>query len=132
MRLAWRDRLTLLGDPSVIKAPVDRLLSEAYAKECAGRIEQAFKAGRVLAHRVTPRDHAGTVNLSAADRDGNFIAITLTHGNSFGARVTVPGLGLTLGQGMSRFDIDPAHPNRPRPAQKTAEQHVPDRRDAQR
>ncbi len=118
MRLAWRDRLTLLGDPQAVKVPVERLLSDAYARECAARIEEAFKAGRVLAHAVTPRDHSGTVNLSAADRDGNFIAITLTHGNSFGARVTVEGLGLTLGQGMSRFDIDPAHPNAPGPNKK--------------
>jgi gamma-glutamyltranspeptidase/glutathione hydrolase len=118
MRLAWRDRLTLLGDPHVVKAPVDRLLSEAYARECAGRIEKAIKAGKVLAHRVTPREQLGTINLSAADRDGNFIAITLTHGNSFGARVTVDGLGLTLGHGISRFDIDPAHPNAPGPSKK--------------
>src|SRR5205823_3627986 len=29
----------------------------------------------------------------------------------FGALVTVPGLGLTLGHGMSRFDPRPGHPN---------------------
>jgi len=118
MRLAWRDRLTLLGDPQTMKAPVERLLSDAYARECAGRIEEAVTKRRVLTHQVVPRDHQGTINLSAADRDGNFIAITLTHGNSFGARVTVPGLGLTLGHGMSRFDTDPAHPNAPGPHKK--------------
>jgi gamma-glutamyltranspeptidase/glutathione hydrolase len=118
MRLAWRDRLTLLGDPQVAKAPVERLLSDGYVRECAARIEQAVKEGRVLTQRVSSRDHTGTINLSAADRDGNFIAITLTHGNGFGARVTAPGLGLTLGHGMSRFDTDPAHPNAPGPSKK--------------
>lgn len=118
LRLAWRDRLTLLGDPEAVKVPVERLLSEDYARESAARIEEAVKAGRILTHAVTPQPHGGTINLSAADRDGNFIAITLTHGGSFGARVTVPGLGLTLGHGMSRFDTDPRHPNAPGPGKR--------------
>jgi gamma-glutamyltranspeptidase/glutathione hydrolase len=41
------------------------------------------------------------------------VAMTLTHGVNFGARVTVDGLGLILGHGMSRFDPDPRHPNSP-------------------
>src|SRR4029079_6131918 len=65
--------------------------------------------------RATSRPDQGTINLSAADAQGNLVAVTLTHGNSFGARVTVPGLGLTLGHGMSRFDPHPDHPNAPGP-----------------
>jgi gamma-glutamyltranspeptidase/glutathione hydrolase len=37
--------------------------------------------------------------------------MTLTHGDSFGAQVTVDGLGLILGHGMSRFDPAPGKPN---------------------
>src|SRR5256885_3059083 len=43
------------------------------------------------------------------------VALTLTHGNSFGAMVTVDGLGLILGHGMSRFEPRPGHPNSPGP-----------------
>ena len=57
-----------------------------------------------------PFDH-GTVNLSCSDAAGNLVALTLTHGDSFGAQVTVPKLGLTLGHGMSRFDPRPGQPN---------------------
>jgi gamma-glutamyltranspeptidase/glutathione hydrolase len=39
------------------------------------------------------------------------VAVTLTHGNSFGAQVVVDGLGLILGHGMSRFDPVPGRPN---------------------
>jgi len=42
-------------------------------------------------------------------------ALTLTHGNAFGARVTVEELGLILGHGMSRFEPKPGHPNSPGP-----------------
>jgi gamma-glutamyltranspeptidase/glutathione hydrolase len=118
LRLAWRDRLTLLGDPEAGKIPIERLLSEEYARESAAKIESALKNGKILTHQVTPRDHNGTISLSGADELGNFVNVTLTHGNSFGARVTVNGLGLTLGQGMSRFDTNPEHPNAPGPGKR--------------
>lgn len=118
LRLAWRDRLTLLGDPETGKIPIDRLLSEEYARESVARIQAAVKERKILSHNVIPRDHTGTISLSGGDREGNLVAITLTHGNSFGARVTVDGLGLTLGHGMSRFDTDPAHPNAPGPGKR--------------
>jgi gamma-glutamyltranspeptidase/glutathione hydrolase len=125
MRLAWRDRLTLLGDPEFVKVPQAKLLSEEYARECAGKIMATVKAGKLLAHEVTPRDHGGTLSFSAIDRHGNFAALTLTHGNGFGARVTVDGLGLTLGHGMSRFDPHPGHPNAPGPGKKPVHNMVP-------
>jgi gamma-glutamyltranspeptidase / glutathione hydrolase len=125
MRLAWRDRLTLLGDPEFVKVPQAKLLSEDYARESAAKILAAVKAGKFLAHDVTPQDHGGTLNFSAVDKQGNFAALTLTHGNSFGARVTVDGLGLTLGHGMSRFDPHPGHPNAPGPRKKPLHNMVP-------
>jgi gamma-glutamyltranspeptidase/glutathione hydrolase len=125
MRLAWRDRLTLLGDPEFVKVPQAKLLSDDYARESAERIAAAVKSGQRLAHAVTARAHGGTLSFSAADRHGNFAALTLTHGNGFGARVSVPGLGLTLGHGMSRFDPDPAHPNAPGPGKRPMHNMVP-------
>ena len=44
MRLAWRDRLSLLGDPEFVEVPVARLLSTDYARESADRITTAVKA----------------------------------------------------------------------------------------
>jgi gamma-glutamyltranspeptidase/glutathione hydrolase len=124
-RLAWRDRLTLLGDPDFGKIPVDRLLSADYARESAAQITAAIKDGKPLAHAVAPRPQSGTISLSAADKLGNFVALTLTHGDAFGARVTVEGLGLTLGHGMSRFDTNPAHPNAPGPGKRPLHNMVP-------
>ena len=124
-RLAWRDRLTLLGDPDFGKIPVARLLSADYASESAAQITAAIKDGKPLAHAVAPRPQNGTISLSAGDKLGNFVALTLTHGDAFGARVTVEGLGLTLGHGMSRFDTNPAHPNAPGPGKRPLHNMVP-------
>lgn len=125
MRLAWRDRLTLLGDPEFVSVPQEKLLSGDYAAECAEKILAVVKAGRVIDHGLETKTQGGTLNFSACDKHGNLAALTLTHGNSFGAQVTVEGLGLTLGHGMSRFDPRPDHPNAPGPGKRPLHNMVP-------
>ena len=125
LRIAWADRLALLGDPLHVPVPVAKLLSADYARETAERVRGAIKAGKPLAHLAEPRSHTGTIHLSVVDKAGNLAAITLTHGNGFGARVTVDGLGLTLGHGMSRFDVHPAHPNAPGPGKRPLQNMCP-------
>ncbi|MHC4994115.1 MAG: gamma-glutamyltransferase family protein [Planctomycetota bacterium] len=125
LRLVWNDRLSLLGDPDHEDVPLDRLLSDDYAASCAERVADAVRRNRPVATDVTPREQGGTVHLSAADVDGNYVALTLTHGNGFGAQVTVPGLGLILGHGVSRFDPSPNHPNSPGPGKRPLNNMVP-------
>ncbi|MDZ4401413.1 gamma-glutamyltransferase family protein [Prosthecobacter sp.] len=125
MRLAWRDRLTLLGDPEFVSVPQEKLLSDDYAAECAEKILTEVKAGRIIDHGIDTKTQGGTLNFSACDKHGNIAALTLTHGNGFGAQVTVEGLGLTLGHGMSRFDPRPDHPNAPGPGKRPLHNMVP-------
>lgn len=125
MRLAWRDRLTLLGDPDFVAVSQEKLLSAGYAAECAEKILAEVKAGRILDHGLQTQAQGGTLNFSACDRHGNIAALTLTHGNSFGAQVTLEGLGLTLGHGMSRFDPRPDHPNAPGPGKRPLHNMAP-------
>jgi gamma-glutamyltranspeptidase/glutathione hydrolase len=115
LRIAWADRQRHWGDPEQVKVPVGKLLSSSYAAEQAALVTVALKAGRPVPLEVDPSRAGGTTHLSAGDRHGNMIAITLTHGGSFGARVVVDGLGLVLGHGMSRFDPRPGRPNSPGP-----------------
>lgn len=125
MRLAWRDRLSLLGDPAFVQVPQERLLSDDYAAECAEKILTIVKEGRILDPEFTTSTQGGTLSFSACDKDGNVAALTLTHGNGYGAHVTVEGLGLTLGHGMSRFDPRPDHPNAPAANKKPLHNMVP-------
>jgi len=64
------------------------------------------------------RPAGGTIHLNAVDSSGMMVALTFTHGNAFGAQVTVDGLGLILGHGMSRFEPRPGRPNSPGPGKK--------------
>jgi gamma-glutamyltranspeptidase / glutathione hydrolase len=111
LRLAWNDRLRLLGDPDKVPVPMERLLSDRYAALAAARVEVALKQRRPLRAAGDAGTAGGTIHLSAADGQGMLVALTLTHGNGLGAQVTVDGLGLLLGHGMSRFEPRPGHPN---------------------
>jgi gamma-glutamyltranspeptidase/glutathione hydrolase len=117
-RIAWNDRLRWLGDPEYSKVPVDRLLSERYARESAARVRGAIEKNRLLEGTSDGRPAGGTIHLSATDAAGMMVALTLTHGEHFGAKVTVDGLGLILGHGMLRFDPHPDHPNAPGPGKR--------------
>lgn len=111
LRVAWADRLEFLGDPAHAAAPFDHFLSTEYADDRAAEIRSAIRKGRPLPLNIPTRNQHGTVHLSSVDAEGNMVALTMTHGGSFGSRITVNGLGLTLGHGMSRFEPRPGHPN---------------------
>ena len=107
LKLGWRDRLRYLADPDFVDVPIARLLSRDYT---AGRVEilRNFPdhVDRLGPLQATANPH-GTANVSAADAEGNLVAVTLTQGNPFGTCVTVPGTGFTIGHGMCRFDPRP-------------------------
>ena len=126
LRLAWMDRFEFFGDPDQIKVPVEKLLSAEYAVELAAKVRAAVNEQRKpIDTGVQLHTDEGTNNLCAVDRHGNMAAMTLTHGGSFGAQVTVDGLGLTLGHGMSRFDPHPGHPNSPGPGKRPVHNMCP-------
>jgi len=118
LRAAWHDRLQLLGDPDQAAMPVERLLSKEYTLNLAGKIEAAINDHKPLPLKIESQQQTGTVHLNSADRAENMVALTLTHGNAFGACVTVEGLGLILGHGMSRFNPRSGHPNSPGPGKR--------------
>lgn len=118
LRLAWHDRLTLLGDPQKEEIPLARLLSRDYAASQAELVRRALRDRRPAAAASDGRPADGTIHLSAVDARGMMAALTLTHGGAFGAQVAVDGLGLILGHGMSRLDPRPGMPNSPGPGKR--------------
>lgn len=110
LKLAWRDRLRYFGDPAKTNLDWRRFLSSGYASE---RMAALKKAPRSVNHNVGPKiaTTTGTIHISTADAQGNLVAVTISHGSSIGSCVTVPGTGITLGHGMSRFDPHPGLAN---------------------
>jgi len=118
LRVAWLDRLAHLGDPEQVEVPVRRLLSDEYAKETAERVRTALKTGKPIDGGTDGRPAGGTIHLNAIDAAELTVSMTYTHGGHFGAQVTVDGLGLTLGHGLSRFDPRPGRANSPGPGKR--------------
>jgi gamma-glutamyltranspeptidase / glutathione hydrolase len=105
MRQGFIDRARY-ADPAFVGVNVETLLSDSHILELRSR----------ALHRVSPpatgeaHDH-GTSNLLVADRFGNVVALTTTINTVFGAKVSVPALGIILNDEMDDFGIAPGVPN---------------------
>jgi gamma-glutamyltranspeptidase/glutathione hydrolase len=123
IKLSWQDRNHFLGDPDFVKIPVEQMLSLESAKKRAEQI----RSGRISGSAAPVKDQGPhTVNISAVDKDRNVVSITATMGYLFGSAVAIPGLGLMMAHGMSRFDFDaPDHPNAPAPRKRMQHNMAP-------
>jgi gamma-glutamyltranspeptidase/glutathione hydrolase len=122
MKLGWRERHTMLGDPDFVSVPYEELLSERAA---AARVEQISSLGAKGGPQGTGRDSAHTANVIAIDADGTLISVTATQGWMYGSHLVVDGMGLVLNHGMSRFDYSPGHPNAPAPGKRMMHNMAP-------
>jgi gamma-glutamyltranspeptidase / glutathione hydrolase len=114
MRLAFADRAHWLGDPDFAKVPRG-LVDTEYAATLAAKID-LDRRSEVPHHNEPPRwqdDIFGkhTTHFSAADAEGNWVAITQTINTAFGSKVIIPGTGVLMNNEMDDFSIQPGVPN---------------------
>ena len=130
VRRAFGDRFEHLGDPAVIHAPWDRLVSKEYAREVATELRRrSSKRGR----RREPVDTLGesaaggdcTTHISVVDRRRNMVALTHTAVSLFGSIVVVPGTGILLNNGMIWFNPEAGRPNSVAPGKRALVNMVP-------
>jgi gamma-glutamyltranspeptidase / glutathione hydrolase len=101
MKIAGYDKDRFIGDPDFTEPPLDRLLSDAYADECAARIRSGEKAHLP---RVSS-DAQNTTTVSCIDADG--MVVSLTHTNGTPSGVIPPRLGFMLNGAMNWYDPRP-------------------------
>jgi gamma-glutamyltranspeptidase/glutathione hydrolase len=123
-KIAFSDRTVHLGDPANVTVPVDWLISEPYAA--------ARRAGIDMARATAPTpgvpatvEAATTTHVTAADAEGNVVAMTQTLNNAFGAKVMAPGTGILLNNTMALFDPHPGYPNSVGPSKRTVSSMSP-------
>ncbi|MBA2597367.1 MAG: gamma-glutamyltransferase [Chloroflexia bacterium] len=139
-RVAFADRFAWLADATQLDIPVDLLTSQEYARERvaglpADRLDPipaatAAQTGIHHALAASIPDYAAsalssqpntpspgqmadgsTTHLSVMDRDGMAVSCTQTLLSLWGSRVTTPGTGVLLNNGMMWFDPEPGRPN---------------------
>ncbi|BCV23921.1 gamma-glutamyltransferase [Gelria sp. Kuro-4] len=118
IRRVFADRGKYMGDPAVVKVPLDGLLSKEYAKERAKDIDLNKAGTEVTAGDPSAYEGAHTTHLSVIDKEGNMVALTQTIECFFGSGVVVPGLGFLLNDEMDDFDVEPGRANSPGPGKK--------------
>ncbi len=101
MKIAGRDKDEHIGDPDFVVPPLDMLLSDAYADNCAARIRRGDKA---VLTRVRG-DSKDTTTVSCVDQDG--MVVSLTHTNGVPSGVIPPGTGVMLNGAMNWYDPRP-------------------------
>jgi len=104
MRQGFIDR-EQYADPSFAGVKTERLLTNSHIHELRERALHRKSPPPAPAH-----DH-GTSNLLVADKDGNVVALTTTINTVFGAKVSVPALGIILNDEMDDFAVAPGVPN---------------------
>jgi gamma-glutamyltranspeptidase / glutathione hydrolase len=103
---AYWCRLAYAGDPEISPPPLARLLSEAYWKEEAGKID--LKKARPFVPPGLPPGKAGhTTHFVVADKWGNLVSATQTLGNLFGSRVMPEGTGIWLNDSLAYCTFEP-------------------------
>lgn len=113
MKRAYADRSEYLGDPDFVAVPVAGLVSKAYAKELAARIDpnRATPAADIQPGQPPRNDSEQTTHYSVADRDGNVVAVTYTLNLAYGTGIVVAGTGILLNNEMDDFAAQPGVPN---------------------
>jgi gamma-glutamyltranspeptidase/glutathione hydrolase len=114
MKLAFADRAFWLGDPDFVKVPRG-LISPDYGRELAGKIDLRHTT-RVTGHGTPPNAASDvfpehTTHISAADAEGNWVALTATINTHFGCKAVIPGTGVIMNDEMDDFTAAPGAVN---------------------
>ncbi len=112
LRRIYADRNLLLGDPDFVDIPTETLLDVSYLKDRMADIsaEKATPSSEVGAG-VELRESPQTTHFSVVDTKRMAVANTFTLNGFFGAKVQIPGTGVTLNNEMDDFTSKVGAPN---------------------
>jgi gamma-glutamyltranspeptidase/glutathione hydrolase len=113
MRRAYAARNAKLGDPDVVKMPLEQLLSDAWAKEQRATIKEdrATPSSEIAAAGPASASGPHTTHFSVVDAAGDTVAMTTTINWWYGSGVTVKGAGFVLNNEMDDFAAVPGTAN---------------------
>ncbi len=113
MKLAYADRAEYLGDPSVVKIPVEGLTSKRYAAALRAQIQpgRVRPASEIKALDPQPYESDQTTHFSVVDAQGNAVSNTFTLNFSYGVGMVADGTGVLLNNELDDFAAKADAPN---------------------
>jgi gamma-glutamyltranspeptidase/glutathione hydrolase len=122
-KLAFSDRDHFITDPDFEKIPVDKLLSEDYAKDLRNKIE--VRKAKVPSLPSLSVGNGDTVYVTAVDRHKNAVSFISSIYLAFGSGMVVDGTGIVLQSRGKSFSLDPKHFNRLEPHKRPMHTIIP-------
>lgn len=112
LRRIYADRNLLLGDPDFVDIPMQTLLDVSYMQKRMANIDPAKATPSTeIRAGVELRESAQTTHFSIVDTRRMAVANTYTLNGGFGAKVQIPGTGVTLNNEMDDFTAKVGAPN---------------------
>src|ERR1700691_1840459 len=112
---AFMDRERYGTDPHFGEVPLDRLISDAYADECAATIDMERAAEIALAE---PERAGDTTYFAVVDAAGNAVSGIQSLNSSFGSGLTAGDTGVLLNNRMAYWHLAEGHANRLAPGKR--------------
>jgi len=110
-RLAFEDRARFYADPEFSPAPIEALISEAYAEERRAQISMEQAMETVSHGDPAILEDGDTTYLTVADSNGMMVSLIQSNFRGMGSGLVPDGLGFMLQDRGELFSLDPDHPN---------------------
>lgn len=110
-RLAFEDRARFYADPDFFAAPVEALVSDAYAETRRTLISMDSAMTGVAPGDPAILEDGDTTYLTVADSEGMMVSLIQSNYRGMGSGLVPDGLGFMLQNRGQLFSLQPGHPN---------------------